>query len=301
MLSFLHLVGGFNMTREEAVVKFNNVLTIRNLAKHTLTMYEMYLNHFFDWLDIEDVSGIDLSDAQNYTLMMLERGDAPSSINTCLCALRYFFEAVLSKVYTRKQFPHLKFSEDIPYLFSKEEIKELLNTDDIRIKLIILLGIDCGFRASETAHIRIGDVDVSKMLLTIPNSKRGRTRKVKLSKAVLETLRSYFKEYGDSNNWNNDDYLFKRYSQRYSGSPISTATVHKWFRDYIKEKSFYSEKISYHDLRHSFATNMLENGCDIFLLKKLLGHSSLTSTSRYIHYTTTDIENSFSLSDTFGF
>lgn len=289
------------MTRDEAIVKFNNVLTIRNLATHTIVMYDMYLNHFFDWLNVIEVSEIDLSNAQDYTLMMLNRGDAPASINTCLCALRYFYEAVLNKVYTRKQFPNIQYSETIPYLFSKEEIKELLDTDDVRIKLIILLGLDCGFRASETAHIRICDVDVSKMLITIPNSKRGKTRRVKLSNAVLETLRAYFKQYGDSTNWNKEDYLFKSYSRKYSNSPISVNTIHMWFKNYIKEKSFYSKEISYHDLRHSFATNMLENGCDIFLLKKLLGHSSLTSTSRYIHYTTTDIEESFSLSDLMGF
>lgn len=286
------------MNRDEALINFKNVLTIRNLSPHTIVMYEMYLRHFFDWGGLEDVSGYELTHAQSYIKLMLDRGDAPSSINTCLCAIRYFYEAVLLKVYTRKQFPNLTFKENMPYLFSKEELIELLDTNDLRVKLIILLGIDSGFRASEVAHLKIGDVDAKSMTITIRNSKRGKTRKVKMSKAILETLRLYFSVYGDKDNWSSDDFIFKSPKRN---SCINVDTVHRWFKSYIKEKSFYKEDISYHDLRHSFATNMLENGCDIFLLKKLLGHNSLISTARYIHYTTKDVETSFSLSDKLGF
>ena len=287
------------MNKDEAIACLNKALTIRNLSNHTITMYDMYLRHFLDHCNKEDVSNLELKDAQDYCLMMIDRGDAPSSINTCMCALRYFYEAVLSKTYTRKQFPNLKFSESVPHLFSNEQILELLNTDDTRIKLIVLLGLDCGFRASETAHIRIGDVDVKKMIITIPDSKRNKTRRVKLSNSVLMALRNYYKVYGDGPNWSSDDYLFK--SSHDLSKSVTVTTIHMWFKNYLKTKSFYSKDISYHDLRHSFATKMLEMGVDIFLLKKLLGHSSLASTSRYIHYTTKDIETTFSLSEKLGF
>lgn len=287
------------MNKDEAIACLNKTLTIRNLSKHTIKMYDMYVRHFLDYYKLEDVSLLELKQAQDYCLMMLNRGDAPSSINTCMCALRYFFEAVLSKTYTRKQFPNLKFNESVPHLFSNEQILELLNTDDTRIKLIILLGLDCGFRASETAHIRIGDVDVKKMIITIPDSKRNKTRRVKLSNSVLIALRNYYKVYGDGPNWSKDDYLFK--SSHDLSKSVTVNTIHIWFKTYLQTKSFYSKDISYHDLRHSFATKMLEMGVDIFLLKKLLGHSSLASTSRYIHYTTKDIETTFSLSEKLGF
>lgn len=287
------------MNKDEAIVLLNKTLTIRNLSKHTITMYDMYLRHFLDYCKKDDVKEVELKDAQNYCLMMLNRGDSPASINTCMCALRYFFETVLFKVYTRKQFPNLKYGESIPYLFSNKEIFELLDTDDTRMKLIVLLGIDCGFRASEVAHLRIGDVDVDKMTITIPNSKRNKTRKVKLSKSVLEALRNYYKVYGDGANWSKNDYLFK--SSHNLSNPVTVNTIHTWFKNYLKTKSFYHKDISYHDLRHNFATKMLEMGVDIFLLKKLLGHSSLASTSRYIHYTTKDIETTFSLSEKLGF
>lgn len=287
------------MNKDEAIVNLNRTLTIRKLAGCTVIMYDMYVRHFLDYCNKDDVTTLKLEDAQEYCLMMLNRGDAPSSINTCMCALRYFYETVLYKTYTRKQFPNLKYSESIPYLFSKEEIHELLNTTDTRIRLIILLGIDCGFRAGETARIRIGDVDVKRMIITIPNSKRGKTRYVKLSNSVLMALRSYFKVYGDPKRWSKDDYLFK--SPRNLNKHIDVNTIRSWFKEYLKTKSFYSKKITYHNLRHSFATKMLEMGCDIFLLKKLLGHSSLASTTRYIHYTTKDVESTFSLSEKLDF
>lgn len=289
------------MNRDEAINKFNDVLTIRNLSPHTITMYNMYLRHFFDWGNLDDVSQYDLTHAQQYIQFTLERGDAHSSINTCMCAIRYFYETVLLKVYTRKQFPTLKCATELPYLFSKDELTDLLDTNDVRIRLIILLGLDCGLRATETVHLKIGDIDSQKMIITIRNSKRGKTRKVKMSHMVLDSLREYFKVYCDPKNWSKNDYLFKSSHTNHKSDPISTNTLHNWFRNHLKQKSFCSENISYHDLRHSFATMMLENGCDLFLLKKLLGHSSLSSTARYIHYTTKDVEAAFSLSDELGF
>ena len=114
---------------------------------------------------------------------------------------------------------------------------------------------------------------------------------VKLSQACLDALRKYWLLYKP------DDYFFPGKKEN---RHIATATVNDWFNQYIKKFSFYNKSIHYHSLRHTFATNMLENGCDIFLLKKLLGHDSLQSTARYIHMQVSDIESAFSLSDVWG-
>ena len=81
---------------------------------------------------------------------------------------------------------------------------------------------------------------------------------------------------------------------------MNPTSINNEFLKYIKSFDFYQPNIHFHSLRHTYATLMLENGSDIFLVKKLLGHSSLSSTARYIQYQTKDIKNSISLSDMLG-
>jgi len=279
------------MTKEEALQQLEYVLKLRNLSDHTITMYLFFSRRFIDFTQKAEMNDLALRDIQDYTMMMIEHGDNPKSINVVICAIRYLYESVLNKVYTRRQFPNLRYTHQDPFVFSKEMIQDLLNTPDCRMRLIILLGVDCGFRAAEVAHLRISDIDSKNNLITIHQSKRNKTRVVKLSQACLDVLRKYWLLYRPT------DYFFPGKKEN---SHIATATVNNWFNQYIKKFSFYNKSIHYHSLRHTFATNMLENGCDIFLLKKLLGHDSLQSTAKYIHMQVSDIETAFSLSDVWG-
>ena len=289
------------MTKDEAMESFNKVLYIRNLSERTINIYNHQLSKFFDWADKEDVSLIDLSTIQNYAYYLLKKGNTPSDVNVAECAIKYFYEAILGKYISRLQLPKLKYTQNEPCIFSKEEIKELLNTKDVRIKLIVLLGLDCGLRESDTRNLRICDVDTKKMTISINNSKGKKCRTVKMSNTLLEVFREYSKVYFSLREWEDDDYVFPSQCKE-KKAPVSLGQVGKWFTDYVKEKNFSNDKhITYHALRHTFATNMLENGCNVFLLKKLLGHSTFSSTSRYIHYTTKDVEESFSLSDVMNF
>lgn len=285
------------MTKDEAMESFDKILFIRNLQKGTIKSYKQQLSNFFNWANKDDVSSIELSDIQNYIYYLLKSGKPPGSVNIVECAVSYFYEAVLGKRASRKQLPRLRYTEVEPYIFSNEEIKELLNTKDVRMKLIILLGLDCGLRESDARNLKICDVDVKNMTISIINSKRKKCRMVKMSKAVLKAFREYSKVYFSLRDWKSDDYVFPGHFIN-KKTPVNEGYLNKIFTRYVKEKNFSKEKhITYHALRHTFATNMLENGCDVFLLKKLLGHSTFASTSRYIHYTTNDVKQAFSLSD----
>ena len=289
------------MNKDEAIESFNKVLFIRNLSERTIKTYNNHLSRFFNWVGKDDVSEIDLPIIQNYAYYLLKKGNTPSDVNVAECAIKYFYDAVLGKTISRLQLPKLKYAQNEPYIFSKEEIKELLSTKDARLKLIILLGLDCGLRESDSRNIRICDVDTKKMTISIINSKGNKCRVVKMSDMLLKAFRDYSKVYFSLRDWESDDYVFPSNCKE-KKAPVSIGQLGKWFTDYVKEKNFSNGKhITYHALRHTFATNMLENGCDVFLLKKLLGHSTFASTSRYIHYTTKDVEESFSLSDVMNF
>ena len=282
------------MTKEEGLEKLKLMLEIRGLAVQTRKNYKSAVVQFIDFTGKEDLNDITLSDCQNYIAHMIKKGYKPRSINTNLCAVRYFTEAVLNTIYSRRQFPNIIYGDDqAEYELTVEDVRKLLDTDDIRMKLIVMLGADTGLRIQEVPNLKIGDVDIQNMTILISDSKRHKTRRVKLSERLLEMFREYWKVYG-TKEWSKDDYIFK--SPHNGHDRINTNTVSHWFKEYINKKGFQNKKITYHSLRHFFATSMIENGCDIFLLKKLLGHASFSSTSRYLHYTTKDVENALSLS-----
>lgn len=280
------------MTKDEAKMQFERVLKLRRLSPHTIKMYMYYISQFLDCAGKADAMDIDLSDAQSFIIELVEhRGYKPLSANVVICAVNYFCETVLNKIFSRRQFPFLKYPGFDPFLFTKDQIIRLLNTTDVRIRLVILLGIDCGMRVSEVAALRICDIDSDNMLIHIHQSKRGKSRNIKLSDACLNALRQYWLVYRPH---------YWMFPGKAADKHILPDSVRYWFNTYISKFDFYSSDIHFHCLRHTFATSMLNSGCDIFLLKELLGHSSLNSTARYVHLSTRSVTQASSLSDIWG-
>lgn len=280
------------MNRDEALMQFERVIKLRNLSPNTIKMYLYYVSEFFEYTGKDDVTLCDLSDAQTFVIHMIEdRGYKPLSANVVIGAVRYFFESVLNIVFSRRQFPFLLYPQFNPFLFTRDQILALLETNDVRLRLVILLGIDCGMRVSEVAALRVCDIDSKNMLIHIHESKRRKSRSVKLSDACLTALRKYWLVYRP------EQYLFPGKDGR---PHVIPNTVRYWFNCHVRKFDFYTKEVHFHSLRHTFATNMLDNGCDIFLLQKLLGHASLASTARYVHLSTRAVEICFSLSEIWG-
>ena len=160
---------------------------------------------------------------------------------------------------------------------------------------MIFLGIDCGLRVSEVANLKISDIHSKEGFILIRESKRGKSRKVKLSDQCLHILRQYWKVYRPI------DYFFPSPQKNKEGQPIVHQCINHLFRDLLKKVNLSEKNYCFHSLRHTYATHMLEDDCDIFLLKKLLGHDSFSSTARYVHLTSHDIKSSFSPSDKRGY
>ena len=161
----------------------------------------------------------------------------------------------------------------------------MLDTKDVRLRTFLLLGLDAGLRVGEVARLKVSDIDSKNMLLSIRNSKRGKSRKVPLSNALLNALRKYWIVYRPDKN----GYLFPAGHSGSKNPYINQNYINELFRKHIKQFSFYVPPMRFHNLRDTYATLMLKNGCNIFSLKKLLGHSSFSATSRYIKYDISDL------------
>ena len=272
------------MNKDEALNKFTFMMEYRNLSSNTIHMYQWYLSQMFDFYHLEDVSILNVSMAQNYVVHM-KQTYAPASLNAIVSAIRYFFDVVLETPLSRRQFPNILYDPVEINVFTNEQIHLLLDTKDVRLRVFLLLGLDAGLRVGEVARLKVSDIDSKNMLIYIRNSKRGKSRKVPLSNALLNALRKYWIVYRPDKN----GYLFPSFYPGSKNPHINQNYINALFRKHIKQFSFYVPPMRFHNLRDTYATLMIKNGCNIFTLKKLLGHSSFSSTSRYIKYDTSDL------------
>lgn len=283
------------MNKDEALNKFAFMMEYRNLAEKTIYQYSYYLSKMFDFYQLEDVSNLDVKTVQNY-VVYLKRTYSPSSLNAVISAIRYFFDVVLEIPLSRRQFPNILYDPVEINIFTDEQIHLLLDTNDVRLRVFLLLGLDAGFRVGEVARLRVKDIDSKNMLLSIHKSKRGKSRKVPLSDALLKALREYWIVYKPDKN----GFLFPSIHSDAKSLHLNQNYINNIFKVHIKQFYFYSPCLRFHNLRDTYAILMLKNGCDIFTLKKLLGHSSFSSTSRYIKYDDSDLAQAPVLSSLMG-
>lgn len=284
------------MNKDEALKLYEDKMSFRNLSPKTINMYKFYLGKYFDSIGKEDIFTLTIDDAVRYVADLKNSGKFKSqSLNLIISTIRCFNELVLDINVSRSKFPLVKFKQNQISIFSDEEIQLLLNHADLRLKTMIFLGIDCGLRVSEVANLKISDIHSKEGFILIRESKRGKSRKVKLSDQCLHILRQYWKVYRPI------DYFFPSPQKNKEGQPIVHQCINHLFRDLLKKVNLSEKNYCFHSLRHTYATHMLEDDCDIFLLKKLLGHDSFSSTARYVHFTSHDIKSSFSPSDKRGY
>jgi integrase/recombinase XerD len=130
-----------------------------------------------------------------------------------------------------------------------------------------------GLRLGETLGLLPSDIDSGRMMIRIEQGKGRKDRYVMLSQTLLETLRSYWKTFRPQR------WLFEGKTQ---GQPLSPSTAEKVFSA-AAGRAGIQKGVSFHSLRHAFATHLLEGGTDIVTIQALLGHRSLTTTQVYTH------------------
>ena len=218
-----------------------------------------------------------------------------SSLNVASAGLRFFYKETLACNAMAVAIPPRKNSRKLPEIFSHNELKRLfVSTNNLKHRLMLMTAYSGGLRVSELIHLRVRDIDSERMTIRIKNGKGGKDRYTILSQRLLAELRCYAKAYR-SQFW-----LFP--SQRSNGS-LNRRTAQVIFEQ-AKERVGITKNVSFHSLRHTFATHLLEAGVDIRTIQILLGHSSITTTARYLHVTRKDIKavksplDMFDLSDT---
>lgn len=217
------------------------------------------------------------AEVQAYLLHMVkDRRLTYSSMNLSACAARFLYEEVLDHKREIFQIPMGKVPATQPELLSREEIARLFAACLSPVHRMLLQTMYAtGLRVFEACALRVKDIDsaVDRMCIRVEHGKGAQTRYTLLSPTLLGQLRAYVR--GTTSR----DWLF---CNRDNVQPVSVATA---------QKAYYSARSSagiiksggIHTLRHGFATHLLEGGIDLFTIQKLMGHSGIRTTTRYLH------------------
>ena len=214
-------------------------------------------------------------EVREYLLYLIrEKKVSTSTVNQCYHALKFLYERTLERERVMARVPRVKTHKKLPIVLDREEVESLFSVmKNVKHRAILMLIYSSGLRLMEAAHLKVTDIDSKRMLLRVRQGKGSKDRYTILSKVALKALREYWNQYRPQ------EWLF---AGRFPGKPLHGRSIQKVL---IKAKKLAGIKkpATIHTLRHSFATHLLEAGTDLYHIHLLLGHSSLNTTTIYLH------------------
>jgi len=246
-------------------------LKLRGYSRRTVEIYTLCLFDYFELVDDAEYS-FSSERAKDYLLHLRSKGLAPNTLNLNLCAIKFYAKRVL-RVNSRIDIRFSKKPQRLPVILSRKDIDELIGvTQNQKHRLLLSVAYGAGLRLSEVRKLKVKDLDFPEFILTVRQGKGQKDRISIISEKILGDLSVYV----ESKELN--DYVFE--SDR--GGPLSTRTIQKIFENSM-HKAGITKDATFHSLRHSFATHLLENGTDVRFVQELLGHSNIRTTQIYTH------------------
>jgi site-specific recombinase XerD len=194
-------------------------------------------------------------------------------------SISFFFRHVLKLPYVVPSLIYPRTASKLPPVMSAQEIKTLIDSiKNIKHRTVVMLLYSTGMRLSEIAALKITDIDSKNMRIKVVQGKGAKDRFTILSEQVLLELRAYYIIYKPK------EYLFNGAGP---GRPLSPRMIQHLVQKALLQIGLASKQYTVHTIRHSFATHLVDHGTDLHTVKELLGHSTLQTTMRYMHLTTT--------------
>lgn len=254
-------------------------IELRNLSEATKDLYMRTCARYLDFLGGRPIEGTGEADVRAFSQhLRCECGLAPKTVNTYLAAVLFMYEVGLDRPMNRRQIPFMRKPKAMPKVFSRDEMAAILAaTPNVKHRAQISLGYGSGLRISEVCSLRVRDVDSKAMRLLVEDGKGAKDRYTLLPTTTLSLLREYWEVYRPSHP---EGWLFLG---PYGYTHVSDSAVRSALHTAMRSAGVERAGRSFHTLRASFATHLLEDGTDLMTIKSLMGHSSLSSTAVYLH------------------
>lgn len=259
-------------------------LRLLNFSPQTRKAYLYGLKDFLRYLESKydmgnyDFSRPNVADIKEFLLIKHDKNLASQTINLFLQSIKFFYREVIKTNYPI-DISFAKRSKKLPTVLSRREISSILHiVKNPKHRLMLSLAYGSGLRVSEIVKLRTGDIDFERNLVFVRKAKGDRDRITLLPGKITQDLKHFL--FGRNKNL----YVFE--SSR--GGKLTTRTAQKIFEEACRRAGV-QKTATFHSLRHSFATHLLENGTDIRYVQELLGHSNIRTTQMYTRVTTTKI------------
>jgi site-specific recombinase XerD len=249
-----------------------------------LRLFGRYLDQTRTGKSLDAIAPEDVEAYQRH--LVTERRVGFSSFNQSTCALRFFYQTCLGKTdWTIARMPYQKKRRVLPEILAPEEIAAIFDAcHNLKHKTLLMTSYSGGLRLGETLALVPSDIDSTRMMIRVEQGKGHKDRYVMLSPTLLAALRTYWKAFHPVR------WLFEGQSK---GQPLSPSTAEKVFTA-AAGRAGIAKGVSFHSLRHAFATHLLEGGTNIVVIQALLGHRSLTTTQVYTHVARTYVNATIS-------
>jgi len=260
----------------------------KRYSPHTIDAYHRDLSQFGVFLSGigEENAVVDFRMIRRWIIDLVAQGDSPRTVNRKIATLRSFFKYLMKEglitVNPMEKVGLLKTDSNLPTFVTTDKMDEVLDEEEssgdfsaTRDKVVLEFFYMTGVRLSELIHLKDSDFDFGAMTVKVLG-KRNKERIIPLTAPFCETLKQYVaikkSAFPDAVSFfvlDSGKPLYERWVQRLTDKKLGMATTMK--------------KRSPHVLRHSFATNVLDNGADLNAIKEILGHANLAATQVYTH------------------
>ncbi len=274
------------------LAQLSNDLERQNYSPKTLKAYCFCVGAFLKHHRALQADQLSLEDVRKYQLYLTKKkAVSPTYFNQAMSALKFFYSITLEQEWNVKRVPCKRKPKRLPVVLDKEEVLALFRaTTNLKHRTILMTIYGCGLRLNEVRHMEIKDIDGKRMMVHVRKGKGNRDRYVMLSKRLHKALRLYWaKTVPHPQRW-----LFPG---KDPDQPVSATTIQEIFAK-ARKKAGITKRASVHTLRHSFATHLLEDGTNLIVIQRLLGHQSLRSTLIYVHVARTMVASAQSPLDT---
>jgi len=267
------------MQSQNYLLELERELKYRNYSPRTIEVYTSCTEYFLKHIK-NDISKISKETIIDFTLHLQWKNKAPKTINLYKDSIKFFTKEIL-KLDLDFDIKLSRENKKLPIVLSKEEILKIIEiTKNPKHKLLLSLSYSSGLRVSEIINLKVWDINLEEFTIHIKWAKWQKDRITIFSEKLKNDLWKIIL-FKDKN-----DYLIE--SERWW--KLTTRTAQIIFKNALK-KAWIKKEATFHSLRHSFATHLLENGTDIRYIQELLGHASIKTTQIYTKVMNPNLKN----------
>jgi integrase/recombinase XerD len=250
-------------------------MTLRDYSPKTIESYTWHIRDMSAYFE-RSLSELIQDDIRKYLYhLKTDKGYSNTYLSQAYSAIKYLYRHHFDVPIGLRELHGPRASLKLPVVLSREEIGRLFSVvTNQKHKLIFMVIYSGGLRVSEAVGLQVKDIDSRRMQIKVRQGKGRKDRYTLLSGHVLERLREYWRS-SHPKLW-----LFP--SRSNNNKPLSTSTIQRVFQ-VSRAKADINESSTVHSLRHSFATHLLEQGVNLFVIQRLLGHKHIQNTLIYLH------------------